>query len=137
MASYTAAMPIFKKYRSKVFSYIAFPNGTVSNLQKITTSTLLIVFLLIAFLSEVVVARKLIQATGMETRDEICGTVHTTMGDTVTLRENETLSSEEFEKIHVKKLQNATFQAEKRCSIQVCGFTSYGKRINESYIGVS
>ncbi len=131
-------MSTFKKYLRTAFFCKAASNGTVVNLQKIpASSTLLIVFLLIAFLSEVVVARKLIKATGMETRDEICGTIHTRTGDIVTLRENETLSSEEFEKIHVKKLHNATFQPEKKCNIQVCGFTSFGKRINESYIGVN
>lgn len=123
----------------KIHLSILRSNQAVKNFQKITAiSKLLIACVLITFLSEVVLARKLMKSTGIETRDDkICGIVRTRTGNTVTLKEEVPLSSEDLEKIHVKKLQNATFQPEKKCAIQVCGFTSYGNRLNDSYIGVS
>lgn len=55
--------------------------------------------------------------------DSVCGTVKTVSGETIALYENQILSDSEFDKIHIMKLQGATFAPahENKCAIKVCG----------------
>ncbi|CAL8072652.1 unnamed protein product [Orchesella dallaii] len=72
---------------------------------------------------------------------QVCGTVTTSSGAKVELREGVTLEESEFEKLHRMKLKGAIFSPDidRKCVMRVCGFTSFTSRppeySNSSYIG--
>ncbi len=107
-------------------------------LPKIATTILLSLF--VTLLSEVAAEKIVFEGGGdKKVQNDTCAEIQTQAEVRVTLKEGVPLSPEEFEKLNVKKLKQALIFPDlyKKCAVQVCGFTSFGERKNDSLIGVS
>lgn len=65
-----------------------------------------------------------------------CGTVKTVSGKRIKLRENVTLSDEEFGYVNKRKLHYSEVVPERHCKIQICGHAGTGVPAPSGFIGV-
>lgn len=130
------AMRILK--RNAIFFLVASSVMSTYLPQISITSSL---FLLITVISEAEAEKMWLGGGGMdkEMQNDTCADIQTKADVRVTLKEGAILSPEEFEKLHVKKMKQALVfpNPQRKCAVQVCGFTSFGQIKNESFIGVS